>query len=217
MSTSQISQKVLPSKGESSIKRVRRNIMEYEPQKYLHKTLLYHHLYLGHTHTKTSQNIPNTPWRFSRTPSLATASTVSQSKPQTLRSTRPTTLDPILQGPQGPRPRPAVSTSWQKPGLASSRCFRRSRKSSKPGMASRMKNDVIRCSKSRSVRNVIPWLYLNIAKIDVFLPFFTISGSWLLFREHIWQRTWRCSRSMGLPLSHNSLRLLAELILQNCW
>ena len=165
-------------------------------------------------HHKTSQTHP---WRFSRTPSLATASTVSQSKPQTLRSTRPTTLDPILQGPQGPRPRPAVSTSWQKPGLASSRCFRRSRKSSKPGMASRMKNDVIRCSKSRSVRNVIPWLYLNIAKIDVFLPFFTISGSWLLFREHIWQRTWRCSRSMGLPLSHNSLRLLAELILQNCW
>lgn len=62
MSTSQISQKVLPSKGESSIKRVRRNIMEYEPQKYLHKTLLYHHLYLGHTHTqkhhKTSQTHP---------------------------------------------------------------------------------------------------------------------------------------------------------------
>ena len=68
-----------------------------------------------HTKKKTSQNIPVIhPWRFSRTPSLATASTVAQSKPQTLRSTRPTTLDPIL---QGPRPRPAVSTSctllWQ--------------------------------------------------------------------------------------------------------
>ena len=159
--------------------------MEYEPQKYLHKKLLYHHLYLGHTHTKTSQNIPNTPLALLTHPKFGHSQHCQsvQTTNAQVDSSHHVGSDPA-RPPRTPSKASCVHQLTEtRPRI--SRCFRRSRKSSKPGMASRMKNDVIRCSKSRSVRNVIPWLYLNIAKIDVFLPFFTISGSWLLFREHI--------------------------------
>ena len=191
-------------------------MMEYEPQKYLHKTLLYHHLYLGHTHTKKKHHKTSqlyTPGA-SHAPQVwpQPALLLSPNHKRSGRLVPPRWIRSCKAPVQGQLCPPAVHCSDR-----SDRHVTETRPRIQPLFPSLKEvfkarhglQDEKRCYQMLKKPNRWEYHTLAIPAIPQHRQNWCVPS----FFYHLWQlATWRCSRSMGLPLSHNSLRLLAELI-----